>query len=133
MERRVKVPVEKTVDPEEHDRLSQVVAPKEVQRVGWMTPVEVGAFYPTTDQVINMGIQGLRTHRLSKIRYSGTGCITRLTFGFSDGSISPPPDSYDGKVPDLELGLGKGDISRVVFGLNETPSLIALSLFGHNS
>ena len=56
MERRVKVPVEKTVDPEEHDRLSQVVAPKEVQRVGWMTPVEVGAFYPTTDQVINMGI-----------------------------------------------------------------------------
>ena len=59
-----------------------------------LVPVKMPGFVPTKKDLMEVSYEFLHTYSLSEIRYSAYKTINSVTFGFPDGSLSPPQNTY---------------------------------------
>jgi hypothetical protein len=51
-------------------------------------------FFPSEDSLLESSMEQLKNLKIQTIEYNSAQILSRLTFVFSDGSRSPPVNSY---------------------------------------
>jgi len=64
-------------------------------------PEKFPGFFPSYSMLSSMGIQALKSLRLTEVLYSYfDDHLWHVTFGFNEGTLSPPVNTYSGQDSD---------------------------------